>query len=220
MIVVVGSPAWRAVAPAAPAGRACSVALAAATRGARVELVGRVGEDAQGDALLLALTRGGVGHAAVTRDPVRRTPVVAPPAPEDDNVSPLAPVAAPPVVPWIHLEAADVTLALRYLDPAGVLVVTDDVAPDALAAAIEGGEFAGMRLVLLVDEASAATATLPAEATILAVPEPGDDDGSGAGAFDALVGAFAAALDAGATPKEAFAAASMGAAWEPVAEEA
>ena len=231
-----------------------------------------MGEDPEGDALLFALTRGGVGHAAVIRDPARRTPIAAPPLSESDDVSPLTQVAAPPIV-GIRLDAADVTLTLRYLDPDGVLVVTDDVAPDALAAAIEGGEFAGMRLVLLVDEASGAgsgslgagwsgsgsggpgsagsgsagsgsassgagwsgagsggpgsasagsgspgSGSLPADATVFAVPEPGDDDS--ADSFDALVGAFAAALDAGATPKEAFTAASQGAAWEPVAAEA
>jgi sugar/nucleoside kinase (ribokinase family) len=218
MIVVVGSIFWRAATPQGPAGRACAVALAAGARGARVEVAGKVGEDPEGDALLFALSKAGVGHVAVIRDPARRTPIAAPRAPEDDDVSPLARVRAAPSVPGLRLDAADVTLAMRYLDPAGVLVVTDDVTPDALAAAIEGGEYAGMRLVLLVDETRTPTAALPADATILAVPEAGDDDG--AGAFEALVGSFAAALDAGATPKEAFAAASVGAAWEPVAEEA
>jgi sugar/nucleoside kinase (ribokinase family) len=218
MIVVVGSMSWRAAGQGVPAGRACAVALAAAARGARVELAGRVGEDLEGDALLFALSTAGVGHVAVIRDPARRTPIAAPPAVEDDDVSPLASVVAAPSAAGLPLDAADVTLALRYLDPEGVLVVTDDVAPDALAAAIEGGEYAGLRLVLLVDEARTSTAALPADATILAVPEPGDDEG--AGAFEALVGAFAAALDGGATPKEAFAAASTGAAWESVADEA
>jgi hypothetical protein len=221
MIVVVGSLFWRASDLKGPAGRACAVALSAATRGARVELAGRVGEDLEGDALLFALSKAGVGHAAVLRDPARPTPIAAPHPVEDDDVSPLALAVSAPAAPaaqGLPLDAADVTLALRYLDPAGVLVVTDDVAPDALAAAIESGEYAGLRLVLLVDETRTPTAALPADATILAVPEPGDDDG--AGAFEALVGAFAAALDAGATPKEAFAAASAGAAWEPVAEDA
>jgi hypothetical protein len=218
MIVVLGSLVWRAAAPKGPAGRACAVALSAASRGARVEVAGRVGEDLEGDALLFALSKAGVGHVAVIRDPAGRTAIALPPPPEDDDVSPLARVVAPRPAPGLRLDAADVTLALRYLDPEGVLVVTDDVASDALAAAIEGGQFAGMRLVLLVASAGPAIATLPADATILAVPEDSDDDG--AGAFEALVGAFAAALDAGATPKAAFAAASVGAAWEPVADEA
>jgi sugar/nucleoside kinase (ribokinase family) len=216
MIVVVGSLAWRAAAPKGPAGRACSIALAAASHGGRVEVAGRVGEDLEGDALLFALTKAGVGHVAVIRDPARRTPIAAMPPLEDDDVSPLARLATVPAAPGLRFDAADATLALRYLDPEGVLVVTDDVAPEVLAAAIEGGQFAGMRLVLLVDDAVASTAALPADATILAVPEPDADDG--AGAFEALVGAFAAALDAGATPKDAFAAASRGAAWEPVAD--
>lgn len=183
-----------------------------------MELAGRVGEDAEGDALLFALTRAGVGHAAVIRDPERRTPIAVPLALEADDVSPLADLVATRARPnGIPLDAADVTLSLRYLDPDGVLVVTDDVAPDAVAAAVEGGEFAGLRLVLLVNGAGASDASLPADATVLAVPES-SDDASGDDAFDALVGAFAAALDAGATPQEAFAAASAGAAWEPVAE--
>ena len=215
MIVVIGSPIWRAAAPKGPAGRASAIALAAAARGARVELAGRVGEDAEGDALLFALRQGGVGHVAVIRDPARRTPIAVP-VPEDDDVSPLADGGGAARVEGLGLDGADVALALRYLDPAGVLVVTDDVAPDALAAAVEGGIYADLRLVLLVDGSAAATASLPANATILAAPDAGDDD---AGAFEALVGAFAAALDAGATPKEAFAAAAAGAAWEPVAPE-
>lgn len=182
-----------------------------------MEVAGRVGDDPEGDALLFALSKASVGHAAVIRDPARHTPIASPPVPADDDVSPLASVAVAPTVPGLRLDGADVTLALRYLDPAGVLVVTDDLASDALAAAVEGGEFAGLRLVLLVDNGAVPTAALPADATILAVPERGEDDGTGA--FELLVGAFAAALDAGATPKEAFAAASAGAAWEPVADE-
>jgi hypothetical protein len=154
-------------------------------------LAGRVGEDAEGDALLFALRQGGVGHVAVIRDPARRTPIAVP-ASEDDDVSPLADGGGADRVQGLGLDGADVTLALRYLDPVGVLVVTDDVAPDALTAAVEGGMYADLRLVLLVDGA-AATASLPASATILAAPDAGDDE---AGAFEALVGAFAAALDA------------------------
>ncbi len=82
MIVIVGNPAWRAADPAVPAGRACEVAVAAAARGRRVELLGRAGDDAAGDALLLALAQAGVGHVAVLRDPARPTPIVEP-APEE-----------------------------------------------------------------------------------------------------------------------------------------
>ena len=59
MIVVVGPPAWRNGEPGTPAGRTCEVALAAAEAGARAEVVGRIGDDPAGDALLIALAQGG-----------------------------------------------------------------------------------------------------------------------------------------------------------------
>lgn len=224
MIVIVGSLAWRPAPAAAPAGRACCVALAAAGRGARVELVGRVGEDGPGEALLIALSRAGVGHAAVLRDPVRPTPILAPapdPSPDEEDASPFAETepagaaaegpASSPDGP--RLEAADVDLGMRYLAPSGVLVVTDDVPSDVMAAAVEAGQFAGTRLVVLVRPAGLASRSVPAglpeDATVLAAPS--HDDG---GAFDALVGAYAAALDGGADPASAFAAAQGATGWE------
>ena len=196
------------------------MAVAAAATGARVELAGRVGDDPEGDALLFGLTGAGVGHAAMLRDATFRTPVIAPAVDVDGDDDVWRDTAAAPaqIAGGPRLDAADVTLALRYLDPAGVLVVTDDVAPDAVVAAVDGSVFAGMRLVLLVADAAAAPDGLPGDATILVAPEAA---GVGeTGAFEALVGAFAAALDAGAPAREAFAAAASGAAWEPVAGEA
>ncbi len=228
MIVVVGNLAWRAAPPTAPAGRACGVAVAAARRGARVELVGRAGDDRAGDALLLALATAGVGHAAVLRDPARATMVAEPAtAPgdgdDDDAASPLS-EAAPAAVPAAGtglaptLEGADVALAIRYLDPSGVLVVTDDVPLDVLAAAVEAGRFAGTRLVVLLPAVGCAPGAMPAglpdDATVLAAPDPDDE---GADAFDALVGAYAAAIDGGASPADAFAAATGDTGWEALA---
>ena len=66
------------------AGLAADVALAAAAAGAPVQIVGRVGEDAAGEAALLDLARRGVGHVAVLRDAARATPVDQPaPGPDD-----------------------------------------------------------------------------------------------------------------------------------------
>lgn len=226
MIVVVGSLAWRSAPPAAPAGRACGIALAAVARRARVELVGRVGEDAAGEELLLALATAGVGHAAVLRDPVRSTPIVAPtPAAAPDQDEDPSPFADPaPVTERTtasveaaaagpRLEGADVDLGIRYLAPSGVLVVTEDVASDALATAVEAGRFAGTRLVVLVSPGGLASRALPAglpeDATVLATPDADDE-----GAFDALVGAYAAALDGGADPGSAFAIAQGATGWE------
>ena len=68
MIVVVGSPAWRDADPAGPAGRACEIALAAAGRGAVVEIVGRAGDDRVGDSLLIALAlTAAIGYLAARR---------------------------------------------------------------------------------------------------------------------------------------------------------
>ena len=224
MIVVVGSLAWRAAEPSGPVGRACAIALAAVARGATVEVIGRAGDDPAGDALLLALSRAGVGHAAVLRDPSRPTPIVAPAAEADDAASPFAEAAAggtaggasaAPQAP--RLEAADVMLAMRYLDPTGVLVVTDGVPLDVVAAAVDEGRFAGTRLVILLSPGTrpggAVPAGVPADATVLAAPDESDAE---PGAFESLVGAYAAALDRGVAPEAAFASAA-GAGWEALA---
>ncbi len=225
MIVVVGSLGWRSAPPAAPAGRACGIALAAVARGAGVELVGRVGEDATGEALLLALAQAGVGHAAVLRDAARPTLLVAPAAADPDHDDEASPFEDPAPAPartatsiagaaGPRLEAADVDLGIRYLAPSGVIVVTEDVPSDVLAAAVEAGQFAGTRLVLLVAPGGLASRALPAglpdDATVLAAPDQDD-----AGAFDALVGVYAAALDAGADAAAAFAVAQGATGWEP-----
>jgi len=222
VIVVVGALAWRPAEPQGPAGRACGVALAAAGRGARVELVGRVGEDFAGDALMLALTRSGVGHAAVLRDPARATPIVMPAGHDEAELSPLAdelPVPRRPAVDAPRLEAADVDLAIRYLGDVGVLVVADDVPPGVLAAAAEAGQFSGSRLVALLDPGSQRAGSLPPDlppdVTLLVAPD--DASGEASGAFESLVGAFAAALDGGAAHAEAFAAATGDAGWEALA---
>lgn len=220
MIVVIGNPAWRPAPPAAPAGRACAIALAAAARGARVELVGRVGEDAAGEALLIALARAGVGHAAVLRDGARPTPLVAAiaaPLDDDDDALPFAELDPRPDLPPAapagpSLDAADIDLAIKYLTPSGVMVVADGIPAEALAAAVAASGYAQMSLVVVAAPSALAAGYvvggLPEDATVLAAPD--EDDG----AFDALVGAYAAALDSGADPAAAFAAAQGASGWE------
>jgi len=212
VIVVLGSPAWRDADPPGPAGLACGVAVAAAARGTRVELVGRVGDDRDGDALVIALARAGVGHAAVLRDPTRATPrVAAPPEPDAldepaeagvDGSAPLAP----------RLEPADVSLALSYLTAFAVLVVTDDVPEDALPAALDGAGFAGAHVVLLVAPGSTPPEGLGTASTILAVPSDGDD-----GAFATVIGVYAEGLEGGLDPATAFRAAIGD--WQPAADD-
>jgi hypothetical protein len=216
MIVVVGTPAWRPTEPAAPAGLACGIALAAAAHGAAVELVGRTGDDPAGDALLIALAHAGVGHVALLRDPARPTPLVEPEA-EAEEVDLLADEAddadvaddVSPTVAGPRLEAPDVDLGLRYLTAFAVIVVTDDALDAALAVATEAAAFASAHLVVLVREGSDLPPDIPATATVLAAPRSDPD-----GAFAASVGSYAAGLDAGRTPDEAFRAA-LAAGWEP-----
>lgn len=215
MIVVVGAPTWRDADPAGPAGLACEIAVAAAARGRRVELVGRIGDDPNGDALLIALNRAGVGHAAVLRDPTRATPVAAPPDPADAVADDLAADPSPTsaTVDGPRLEPADVSLALSYLTAFSVLVVTDEVAPATLPATIDGAAFAEAHLVLLIAPGAAAPEGLPAASTVLGVPGAGE-----AGAFGTVVGVYADGLDAGLDPGRAFRAAIGD--WEPADEDA
>jgi hypothetical protein len=229
VIVVVGHPALRPGTPPAAGGRASEVALEAARRGSRVELIGTCGDDRAGDALLIALASAGIGHAATLRDPARLTPVLAPLPVEDaedaDDEASSVLAADPPTraagpdtpggpdapggPPRPTLDAADVALGLAYVTSFDVLVVTDDVAPTVLPAAIDAAAYAGAHLVVLVPDGEAVPADLPDAATALAAPGEADE-----GAFGALVGAYAAALDHGAAPGEAFAMAAGAAGWE------
>ena len=216
MIVVVGGLAWRSGDPPGPAGRACEIALAAASSGAGVEVVGRAGDDATGDALMLALARAGIGHVAVLRDPSHPTPVLPPrsagdgagsdsidPALEDPDADPVAEAGDTGRATGPRLDAADVSLGLHYLTAFGVLVVTEDAPEAVVPVAADAASFAGARLVLLVtgDQDADTAHALPPDATVLSAPA--DDDGS----FARLVGAYAAGLDAGTEPSQAFEAA-------------
>jgi hypothetical protein len=199
MIVVVGRPAILARsapgpgddAAARPAGLVASVAVAAATAGASVELVGTIGDDDDGDALTVALSRFGVGHAALLRDPVAHTPragVVVEPAP--------------------RLEAADVELGLRYHADYRVLVLAEAVPEDALHVALDAASFQGAAVIAIVPAGGSASERLSGAGTVLEAPLEGD------GAFAELVGRYAAGLDAGEEPQTAFASARRATGWE------
>ena len=215
MITVVGVPAWRAVEPKSPAGRACEVALAAAAQGAAVELVGRTGDDAAGDALVLALGGAHVGHAALLRDPSRPTPVFAAVASDDhdDAASLFADPGGSPAATALdggpRLEPADVSLGLRYLTAFSVLVVSDEVPAAVLPVAVEAASFAGARLVVLLPANGGTPHGLPDDATVLSAPDVADD-----GEFGTFIGWYAAALDRGLEPAEAFRMAMGAAGWE------
>ena len=218
MIVVVGLPAYTD----SPDGEECAgglaveVASAARLRGATVELVGKVGDDGAGDAVVLALGRLGIGHAALLRDPARPTPVltaavVDADATEIDGGGPEAVLLPDEPGTRPALEAADVELALRYLPEAGVVVLADPSSEGAVAAGVEGAAFTGARLIVLVP-AGTVSPSIPVGATVLEAPA--DDDGS----FGRLVGLFAGALDAGLDPAAAFREAVSATGWAPVAD--
>jgi sugar/nucleoside kinase (ribokinase family) len=203
MIVVVGGLAWLESSPPRPAGRACQIAMLAARAGRDVQVVGRVGDDAAGNSLVLELARARVGHVAVLRDPANPTTQLAQPLPDDDPPSMLVsqepdPAFAPPGRPALRLDAADVELGLRYLNSFAVLVLTDDVSRSLIPVVADAASFAAAHLVLLLPDREPAD-LLPSDATVFGVPA-GDDEGE----FAALVSRYAVALDSGASPADAF----------------
>jgi sugar/nucleoside kinase (ribokinase family) len=125
VIVVLGRPRVHRPDPSgalAPGGLAAEIAMALGRSGLGVELVGSIGDDPEGDHVVVGLGQAGVGHAALLRDPAARTPVLG---------------AAPAERPLPRLDAADVELGLRYLPACRVLVVADELTPAALTAALE-----------------------------------------------------------------------------------
>jgi hypothetical protein len=229
VIVVIGSPAYDASgAPAdgPAAGLAALVAIAAARAGAEVQLVGRVGDDPDGDAVLLALASRGVRHAATIRDAGRPTRRVAP-VPVDEG-EPLVPVAGlepdgadgadgahhggggpiPGESERPTLDEADLALALRYLVDPRVVVVAEPLGDEAAAAVADAGGFADAAIVAIVSADRVVPAAFES-ATVLVAPTVDE-----AGAFARLVGRFAAGVDAGASPAEAFARARDAEGWE------
>lgn len=204
VIVVVGNP-WVVVRDGVrrPGGATAIAALTAARGGVRVEIVGKVGDDDAGDALVLALAQAGVGHVALLRDPARATPIVveaefadAFDAEEEDDGASLAP-AAPGLAP--ALDAADVDLGLRYLTSFRAVVVPEPAPAAVSAIAAEAARYAEAELIVVVaqgDEAALGR-DVPAGAVVLAVPGPTDD------AFAELLGDVAAEVDAGANASDA-----------------
>ncbi|MEO8570569.1 MAG: hypothetical protein ABI553_02620 [Chloroflexota bacterium] len=227
MIIVIGSPIGRlgdGVIEAA--GMAARVALAAAAIGRTVQLVGKTGDDPTADAVVLDLARGHVGHAALLRDPARATRLEAPPTdtPDDDaeafvagdepppaGISASEPVMATPLGDGRSgpaLEAADVELGLRYLTEFAVVVVAEPVEPTIVAIVADAARWGEARMILVVGAGERAPADLPADVVVFEAP-----DADPGGAFATLVGSFAAALDGGADPADAFAASIASDGW-------
>ena len=186
-----------------PDGLAPAIASAAAAAGARVELISKAGDDPAGDAVLLALARTGVGHVATLRDPSRLTPVrgqldepTDPAVDEGAETAATETAAEGPVTdaPTADLrptlDAADVSLALRYLTDFGVLVAVHPCS-ELLAEAVSAAGYAGARLVVVLEPEGDVPAGVPTDALVVAAAS---DDAEGVGA---RIGRYAAALSRG-----------------------
>jgi len=219
MIVVIGSPSFVPGDPSRPstaAGRSIEVARGAIGGGGRVELVGKVGDDPAGDALMLALADLGIGHAAILRDPARPTPVVAVEVRDDDAFETedddVAPGPAGPGQPRPTIDAGDLDLALRYLPDHSVLVIAEAIDADGLKVVWADAAYGGANVVIIV-ETSEEIAGFPAGVTVLEAPRDDPD-----GVFGRTVGRFAAALDEGRPGPEALAQATQGDGWLPAGD--
>jgi hypothetical protein len=214
VIVVLGRPRVHRPEPdgeLAPTGLAVAVALGAAAAGSEVELVGAIGDDPEGDKVVVALGRAGVGHAALLRDPAARTPHLG----QDPEARPLP-----------RLDAADVELGLRYLPECRVLVIGAQLDQAALAEALEAAAFHGAAVVMVATAGTIDPESVGPGVTLLERPpvedEEGTDEADAAGAaeaeFGTLVAEYAVRLDRGLSPSQAFSAALDRGAWEPSVE--
>lgn len=206
VIVVIGQPILRSAALGGGLdGIPARAAATAAAAGREVQLVGQVGDDPDGDALVLELAQAGVGHVAVRREPARRTPVVvAEPADDDESDAP-----APTIVPSDPadrpaLDPADVDLALRYLTDFGVLVVAEPLPSAIVDVAAAAAAYAGAQLVVTVTPGNDG----PPIATVVEAPAADPE-----GAFATFLGTLAADLDAGVLPAGGIVAAATGLGW-------
>jgi ribokinase len=190
VIVVIGQPILRAAAIGGGlSGIPARAAAAAAAAGRAVQLVGQVGDDPDGDALVLALAQAGIGHVAVRREPARRTPVlVAEPADDDESETPIPTIVPPDAADRPTLDPADVDLALRYLTDYRVVVVAEPLPPAVVDVAAAAAAYAGAQLVVAV----APGGDGPPFATVVEAPATDPE-----GAFATFLGTLAAELDAG-----------------------
>ncbi|MEX2010807.1 MAG: PfkB family carbohydrate kinase [Chloroflexota bacterium] len=202
MIVVVGNPIARAPdSGGGLAGVPAEAAAAAARAGATVQLVGKAGEDRAGDDLMLALARAGVGHVALLRDAAHATPIVA--AVDQDDELGDAPGSAPSVIPADpaerpSLDAADVELALRYLQDYTTVVIAEPQPNAVMTIVVDAASFVGAALLLVVDRAADGSEP-PASAVVFEAPGSDPD-----GAFATMLGELAAAIDRGTPVGAAF----------------
>jgi sugar/nucleoside kinase (ribokinase family) len=219
VIAVIGAAAVRGTGSDATAvGLAASIATEAARSGSRVELVGKVGDDPSGDALLIALSRQGVGHVAILRDAARPTPSIVDPGsveidPVADDAAADDPAADDPAADDTGadgtvaspardqdppaLDAADVGLALRYLPELAVIVAVHQPM-DVLREAVAASRWAETTLIVVVPPNETAPDVLPDGVLVIAA-EAAIESASGS-----TIGRYAAAIDQGTPARQAY----------------
>jgi hypothetical protein len=175
-----------------------SIAQAAAQAKARVELVGSIGDDPDGDRVAVALGRADVGHAALLRDPAGVTPR-----------------AGGPGGPTPRLDEADVELGLSYLVDCRVLVVAEPVSADMMSVITDSAAYHDAQLVVVVGPGEPAPEGLSDNATVLEQPS----DKVTEPAFARLVGEYAAGLGRGEPPPDAWRRAVGTSGWEPASDQ-
>jgi sugar/nucleoside kinase (ribokinase family) len=203
VIIVVGQPFARPIPSGWLAdGPAVRTAAAVVEAGGRVELLGRIGDDPAGDAVVLDCARRGIGHAALIRSAGRPTPVLDGPG---TSSRPLG------------LDAGDVELGLRYFVDLDGVAVVDPLPSSALAVAAAVVAAHDVPLVVVVERGASAPAlgTLRPGPIVLEAPRP-----EGRPAFDRLVGRLCAYLAEGMGPEEAFREAVAATGWTPTARSA
>ena len=214
MIVVLGRPALAAGADAGATGLgglAAGIALEAAARGARVELVGSIGDDADGDQVVVELGRARVGHAALLRDPSAETPRVVPST--GDHGATTAPRATEGRrLP--RLDAGDVELGLRYVTDVRVVIIAEHLEPTAVAAAADAAGYHGAHVVAVTAPGESPDPSLGGDATVLEQPVAEGDEPSDVSAFAALIAALAVGVDSGKAVGAAFKEAAQASGWE------
>jgi sugar/nucleoside kinase (ribokinase family) len=205
VIVAVGHPMLRAESLGGGLeGTAALAAATAAAMGRDVQLVGKIGDDPEGDVLVLALAAAHVGTAALLRDAARRTPILM-----ADEAAEDAYAVAPVIEPrdrdrWPMLDSADVDMGLRYLTGYTVVVVAEPLAPVIVEIAADAAAYAGAHLVVVVEPGQVG----PADGTVIEAPASDAD-----GAFATFLGTLAANLDAGRSQAGSIAEAAAGLGW-------
>lgn len=199
MIVVVGQPfARRGPAGWLADGPAVRVAAAVTELGNRVQLLGRIGEDPVGEALVLDCARRSIGHAALLRSPGHATPLLGG-----------RPTEAEP----LGLDAGDVELGLRYFVDLDAIVVADPLPVAALEVAARLAAAQEAVLVVAVERGEPVpAAVLAAHRDVIVLEAPGPE---GRPAFDRFLGRLGARLAAGGSADAALRAAAEETGWRP-----